>query len=113
MIPLALSRLFLLDSCNRLVTALVALSVHPAAICHHMSAAITHLFYAVHGHSTRNRPEHALKIRAHHAFVLRVHRGSIHLVRLSICTDYDALRMLWLVWRFVFVSASSKSIGRI
>src|SRR6185312_17136478 len=38
------------------------LSVYPAAIRHHMSAAITYLLHAFHGYRAGNRPEHTLKI---------------------------------------------------
>src|SRR6185437_2902279 len=78
------------------------LSVYPAAIRHHMSAAITYLLHAFHGYRAGNRPEHTLKIHAHHAFILGIHRGSIHLEHLSICTRNNASRMLLSDWRFVF-----------
>src|SRR5712671_5030855 len=78
------------------------LSVNPAAIRHHMSAAITYLFHTIHGHSPGNWPEHTLKIRAHHAFVLGIHKRSIHLVRLSICTDNNVTGMPLPYGRFVF-----------
>src|ERR1051325_9610457 len=78
------------------------LLMNPAAIRDYVSAAITHLLHALHSHGAGNRPEHALKIRAHHAFVLGIYGGSIHLVRLSICTCNNASRMLLLYRRFVF-----------
>jgi hypothetical protein len=86
--------------CGRFISDV--LSVNPAAIRHHVSAAIAHLLNALHGYRTGNRPEHTLKILAHHAFVLGIHSGSIHFVRLSVCACNNANRMLLSDRRFVF-----------
>src|SRR4029077_18778685 len=74
----------------------------PASISNHVAGAVTYLFHPLHGYCAGNRTKHALKIRAHHAFILGIHGGSIHLVRLSICTDNDVRWMLARACRFVF-----------